>query len=102
LGHVYEWNDSSETATPLLTRRKANDRALVFGNRGGGIITGDVDGDFTFWSFVSEQIVVTLAGHGGPVTHAAFSLDGRTVATAGTDQQGRQQVFLWLSGTDPH
>jgi WD40 repeat protein/serine/threonine protein kinase len=101
LGRAYEWTESSTTAKSPLARRDADERALIFGNRGGGIITGDSEGNFSFWSFVSEQIVITLTGHGGPVTNAAFSLDGRTVATYGADQQGRPQLFLWLSGMDP-
>jgi WD40 repeat protein len=102
LGNVYEWADSATTARPLLTRRAADERVLIFGSRGGGVITGDPDGNFSFWSFVTEQIVISLSAHAGPVTTAAFSLDGRAVATAGIDEQGRSQIFLWWSGTDPH
>jgi len=82
----------------LLSRRTTNEQALGFGYSGRVLITGNSAGVVKFWGFTTEQVVFSLDGHDGPITKVVFSPDRRTLATAGIDQQGRNQLLIWSSG----
>jgi len=97
-GSVYDWDAQLGAAKLLLSRRTTNEQALGFGSSGRVLITGNSTGVVKFWGFTTEQVVFSLDGHDGPITTVVFSPDGRTLATAGVDQEGRNQLLVWSSG----
>lgn len=97
-GRVYDWDPQFGVLKVLLSSRSVKDLPLGFGNSVRVLITGNSDGVVKFWGFATEQVVFSLGGHDRPVTNVVFSPDGRTLATAGIDAQGRNQLLVWSSG----
>jgi WD40 repeat protein/transcriptional regulator with XRE-family HTH domain len=56
------------------------------------------DGNATLWDAISGKELFTLAGHTGPVSSVAFSLDSKYIATASADKTAK----IWDALTGKH
>src|SRR5262249_13754412 len=66
------------------------------------LATGGEDGTVKLWDRKTNEVIATLAGPKGPVTHLAFADDGRTLAGVGRVKDGRtekEEVIRWDVGT---
>jgi WD40 repeat protein len=69
--------------------------AIDFNQDGRHFATASFDGTAIIWDMLTEQPVVTLAGHTGVVLDIAFSPDGALVATASEDKT----AVIWDAAT---
>ena len=69
---------------------------VVFSPDGRAVASTGDDARVIVWNPATGQPIETLAGHGGPVTGAAFWRDGRTLFTASPDGA----IFEWDLGLD--
>ena len=70
---------------------------VAFGPSGEIVATGDSDDRVRLWSVSTHELLGVLVGHGGGgadngVNGVAFSSDGRTMASTGSDGA----VFIWV------
>ncbi|GIW80305.1 MAG: hypothetical protein KatS3mg105_2112 [Gemmatales bacterium] len=64
----------------------------------GVLVSGGADGLIQVWLPDSEQPIVVLKGHRGPITALAVGKDGDTVASA----SGKEETWLWSLRTQAH
>lgn len=57
----------------------------------GSLLAIGVDDTLQIWDVAGGTLISTLSGHAGQVTQAAFSANGKYLATAGNDNQ----LYLW-------
>jgi WD40 repeat protein len=74
-----------------LEGHRAQVRGLAFAPDDKTLVSTSDDGTILFWSVANQQVALTLAHDGGPVSSVTFSADGQLMATSGNDGTAR----LW-------
>ncbi|MBV9011062.1 MAG: PD40 domain-containing protein [Pseudonocardiales bacterium] len=81
-----------DTSGPIfLSSPPVSSDGVVFSPTGGMLATVHAEGTTGLWDMASHRQITTLTDPTGAISHVAFSLDGRTLATASTNQT----VRLW-------
>lgn len=82
-------NDDHEDFPEWITEAAPKVTVVAISADGGKVAAGTRSGLVVVWDTASGEVVSTLVGHRGDINGAAFSRDGRLLATAGDDGSAR-------------
>jgi WD40 repeat protein/tRNA A-37 threonylcarbamoyl transferase component Bud32 len=90
----WEWHHLdyiSDESILTITQAQRGASFVVFSPDGKRIAAGGADGSIKMWDAASGAELVTLSGHGGPVSSLAFSPDGKGLVSGSSDKTAK----LW-------